>query len=292
MAVRYPPLPSPWDAEARARARRLLQECVYGELPEAGPDDFPMLVAAPEGAGPAPALVALSFSPLDEAARQEETWPLRRLNEQGWAVVLACMNDVEPDDAQASTGRAIAKWAAGLSAMRRRAADDPRFDSGRLFALGHSRLGKAALVAAAFDERFAGVVAIQSGCGGAAPSRTSVGETVADIVRAFPHWFAPAFASYAGREQDLPIDQHWLLALCAPRPLLLCNAEDDLWANPAGQHEMLALAAQALGDRLPPMEKGRTVGGRLAHFFREGGHQVTREDWAAILAWLRGLERA
>jgi len=301
LGLGFPPLPSPFDDGARLVARRLLEEHVYG--PVSKPDaiafsdwigigdgikvansPFPLLWASPLESRAT--IVALSFTPVESLIDHDQVWPLRRLIEAGISIAVACYNDIEPDDPKESSGRAIAKWAQGLMQIRRWLASDSRVDASRIFALGHSRLGKTALLASAFDGRFAGVVAIQSGCGGAAPSRTSVGETVGDITRVFPHWFTPEFSSYAGREEDLPIDQHWLLALCASRPVLLCNAEDDVWANPAGQHEMLALVAEAYGEPLPPMALGTTVGSRLAHFDRQGTHQVTQEDWQAILAWL------
>lgn len=299
----YAPLPRPWDAKARAVARQLLQDCVYGEIvvphsvvfenwetvaPGVSLADspFPMLLSLPKSDKRVPAIAALSFLPVQESVKAADVWPIDLLTESGWAVALACMNDIEPDDPTKSSGTAIAKWAMGLMKMRMWLASDSRIDASRILALGHSRLGKAALVASAFDEEFAGTVAIQSGCGGAAPSRTSVGETIKDITRIFPHWFSPKFASYAGREHELPLDQHWLLALCASRPLLLCNASDDVWANPEGQHAMLSLASEAFGETLPPLSIQNTVGSRLAHFYREGTHQVTWEDWQAILRWL------
>lgn len=299
LGFEFPPLPLPFDAAGRDLAKKLLQEHVYGPVSKPSPVSFdgwtsiggalqvaqapfPLLLASPPSDRPLPAIAALSFSPVGEALEQTAVWPLEWLASQGWAVAVACVDDIEPDDRERSTGLAISKWAQGLMRIRQWLASDGRFDASRICALGHSRLGKTALVATAFDEGFAGTVAIQSGCGGAAPSRTSCGETVADITRVFPHWFSPRFATYAGREDALPLDQHWLLALCASRPLLLCNAEDDVWANPAGQHEMLLLAASAYGAAPPEMVLGGTVGHRLAHFYRPGRHEVMLDDWRAI----------
>lgn len=281
---------------------------VVGEVKEVGPNwevhhlPLPVLVAVPTGEGPFPLLVGLNFDGLHTVAKNphlptppgstkargcaEETWSIDRLNRAGWAVATAFVGDAEPDDAAQSTGNAVSKWAAGLVTMAEHLAQDPRVDARRIVAVGHSRLGKAALWATASSHRFAGVVGIQSGCGGAAPSRTDTGERVANITSMFPHWFAPTFASFADCVDELPLDQHWLLALAADRPVMLANAEDDVWANPFGQHEMLRLTAEAYGESLPDLTLNQTVGSRLSHFYRPGGHEVNAVDWDAILPWL------
>lgn len=322
-APEFPRIPSPWNDESRRVAARALQDNVYGPCPAVRPvpaevvaevgdnlelvrAPFPVLVAKPSIPGPWPVLLGVSFHGLRTLHRvpalrlpepwsyprqlsrkgQPVAWPLARITDAGWAVAVVFVGDIEPDDAELSKGLAISKWAHGLRAIAGSLAKDERFDARRIVAIGHSRLGKTALLAAAMDDGFAGCVALQSGCGGAAPSRTEVGETVADITRVFPHWFTRSFAAYADHPETLPLDQHWLLALCASRPLLLCNAQDDVWANPVGQHHMLRLAAEAFGEGLPEMKLGATVGGRLAHFYRPGRHQVIEPDWDAILPWL------
>src|SRR5437588_3416965 len=111
---------------------------------------------------------------------------------------------------------------------------DPDIDHGRIAAVGHSRNGKAAAVAAAFDDRIALSIPHQAGCGGTAPSRGKTGESVKQINDHFPHWFDGNFKKFNEQTERLPFDQNGLIALIAPRPVLLSNAVDDTWANPAG----------------------------------------------------------
>ena len=107
--------------------------------------------------------------------------------------------------------------------------------------VGHSRLGKTALLAGAFDERIALVIPHQAGCGGSAPSRGKVGESVKQINNGFPHWFNGAFKEFNDQPDRLPFDQNCLVALVAPRPVLFSNAVEDTWANPEGQFEVLLI---------------------------------------------------
>lgn len=243
-----------------------------------------------------------------DAGRGSEinTWAIEQSIDRGYAVAIFYNGDIEPDYPEATDGirawyarherarrydfGAVAAWAWGLSRAVDYLITDPDLDAPRIAVVGHSRNGKAAMVAAAFDERIALAIPLQAGCGGTAPSRGRIGESVKQINDHFPHWFNGEFKNFNEQVDRLPFDQHCLIALCAPRPVLLSNATEDTWANPAGQFEMLPaadpvyrlLGVAGLGAKQIP-ETGRLLDSRLGYFIRSGKHSMTRVDWKAFL---------
>ena len=232
-------------------------------------------------------------------------WPVETMLARGYGMATACYGDIFPDrpdgradSVLAALGRpttgdlptdepgAIAAWAWGLSRILDWLIRLPEVDPTRVIVVGHSRNGKAALWAGACDERFAMVVSNNSGCGGAALERRNYGETIADITTRFPHWFCPAFATYAGREDQLPTDAHTLLATAAPRPLYVASASEDRWADPRGEF-LAAVASEpvwklfgltGLGTaEWPPVDM--PVGTRIGYHVRSGGHDLLEYDW-------------
>jgi hypothetical protein len=243
---------------------------------------------------------------------QVDVWALEQSIDRGYAVATFYNGDVEPDRPDAPEGirayysnagksydwGAIAAWAWGLSRAVDYLIKDKDIDAGRIAVVGHSRNGKAALVAAAFDERIALAIPLQAGCGGTAPSRGRIGESVKQINDRFPHWFNGEFKKFNERPDRLPFDQHCLIALVAPRPVLLPNAVEDTWANPSGQFEMLRgadpvyrlLKAGGLEAKQMP-EPGKLVDSKLGYYIRPGKHSMTAEDWKIFLDFADGVMR-
>ncbi len=233
-------------------------------------------------------------------------WPIRTIVDRGYAVASFWSGDIDPDrddgfhngihrqypelQERDDNFATIGAWAWGLSRALDYLESDPQIDARRIAVLGHSRLGKTALWAAATDPRFAIAISNDSGAGGAALSRRQFGERVAHLTTRFPHWFCRNLSKYNNRENQLPVDQHMVFALIAPRPAYVASASDDRWADPKG--EFLALKAAEpvyalLGKSGLPAEKWPPVNtptqGYLGYHLRQGKHDIKAYDWQQYL---------
>jgi pimeloyl-ACP methyl ester carboxylesterase len=241
--------------------------------------------------------------------KKSEFWPAEMVIDSGYAIAAFHVSDLAPDDKdsyvkgvlelypeqlKADNGmKAIGAWAWGASRAMDYFEKDADIDAKKVIIVGHSRGGKASLWAAAEDRRFAACVTNCSGNSGAAIARRQFGERVSVINTRFPHWFNTNYKKFNDKEELLPVDQHMLIALVAPRPLYATNASKDLWADPTGTFLALKNAEKvyALFDvksRLPKMPPGinePVYKSKIAYHNREGEHNMTSYDWGNFVNW-------
>ena len=235
-------------------------------------------------------------------------WPLEMIVDQGFAFATIYCGDIDPDfddgfrnGVHAVFGKpephewgTIAAWSWGLSRGLDYLIEEPEIAGDQVGVFGFSRLGKAAVWAGASDTRFAFVISNESGCGGTALSRRAFGETVKRINTSFPHWFGDNFVKYNGEEASLPVDQHQLIALVAPRPIYIGSAVDDRWADPRGEflagkfaepaYELFGKAGFGV-DELPAVDS--PVGKTMRYHIRSGAHGVKEYDWVQYLKFAK-----
>jgi hypothetical protein len=204
---------------------------------------------------------------------------------QGLALALGGQKELNPND-----WGTIACWAWGASRVMDYLETDREVDAKHVAIFGFSRCAKAALYAGAIDQRFSLMFACCPGKLGGALSRRDYGETIDDLATNYPWQFAGNLQKYVGHWNDLPVDAHSLIALCAPRPVLLTGGVEDQWNDPRG--EFLAeraagsvyrlLGAKDIGTSEMPKPDAPVLTGDLAFHYHHEGHMVTASDWAAF----------
>jgi hypothetical protein len=196
-----------------------------------------------------------------------------------------------PDRRKGDSWGTIAAWAWGASRALDYLCEDKDIDKTRVGVIGHSRGGKTALWAGAQDERFALTISNDSGCTGAAIARDKKGESVAKINTSFPHWFCENYKKFSNREADLPVDQHELVALMAPRLVYVASATEDAWADPPNEFKSCVLASPVFklfgltgieSDQMPKPD-APLQGGTIGYHLRTGKHDLTEHDWKCYM---------
>lgn len=234
--------------------------------------------------------------------------PTEELIDNGFAVLSFCYHDVTKDNGDFTDGLAgilytngkrrpsdpgkLAMWAwAAQRIMDYAQSQNEAYDMARSTVCGHSRLGKTALLAAATDRRFAFAYSNNSGCSGAAITRNKRGEHISDICKRFSYWFCENYKKYADHEQNMPFDQHYLIASIAPRYVLVGSASEDQWADPLSEQLACLAAAPAFKKGFVCAERPAEIGeaffdGDIGYHLRHGLHYFSREDWNRLIRFV------
>lgn len=274
---------------------------------EWGAFSFPVYYAAPKGKN-IPCFIHINF----RDSIPDRYQPTEELIDAGFATLTFNYEDVTSDDGDFTNGLAgivypggrrradqcgkIGLWAWAAMAVMDYAQSVPEIDKNEICVVGHSRLGKTALLAGALDERFYCAFSNDSGCSGASLARKNTGETIKNIVNVFPYWFCENYDKYGDHVDALPFDQHWLIAANLPHKVYVASAAGDDWACPENEY-LACIAADeyytAHGhrgfvhpDRLP--DAGECLhGGDIGYHLRAGTHYLSREDWLYYIKFLQ-----
>lgn len=294
------------DGKAR---RKLADVCYRGP---GGEGRIRVAAFIPVSAEPVPAFLLICNrrpeTNIDFDRKQKSPfWPAEALVSRGYAALTFYYGDVAPDAHNGFTNGVhaifqpdpavrgpdawgtLAAWAWGASRVMDWIETEPLLDSARVAVVGHSRGGKTALWCGANDPRFALTISNDSGCGGAKLNRMDLprSESIAHINKGFPYWFCANFKQYGECEDALPVDQHMLVALMAPRLAYVASATEDAWAGPPGEFQSCVLASPAWrlygmeglsGTTFPPPDTP-LHGGRVGYHVRTGKHDLTLADW-------------
>lgn len=235
-------------------------------------------------------------------------WPAEQVIEAGYGISGFDVIDVSPDDKVKFTEgildqlypeqlemdngmRGLGAWGWGAARSIDYFEKDKSVDATKIISVGHSRGGKSSLWFGAQDKRVAITISNESGNSGTALSRRNFGETVDRITTNFPYWFCPNYRQYANNEDNLPVDQHMLIALIAPRAVYVASAAEDLWADPKGQYLALKEAQPVfnlygietnLPEEMPEVNE-QVIRSHTGFHNREGKHNMTPYDWQQFI---------
>ena len=265
---------------------------------------FPFWSTVPADEGKHPYFIHINF----RAEADDRYQPTEEIIDGGFAVLNFSYLDVTSDNNDFTNGLAgvlypegkrgpqeagkIAMWSWAAQRVMDYAMEQKELDHSCACVCGHSRLGKTALLTGATDKRFAFTHSNDSGNCGAAISRDKEGERIADITKSFPHWFTEEVAKYAGQEQEMPFEQHFLIASSAARKVHISSATEDLWADPVSEYLCTLAASPAFESGMPaadrlPLPNERITGRDLGYFLRGGGHAFCRQDWQAVMEFIK-----
>lgn len=280
-----------------------------------GKHSFVFTAFIPRSTKPVPAFLLIGnrgYENIDpERIEKSSFWPAEQIVERGYAALTFKNAEIDPDFHDGFTNGVhqifqpdpkmrssdswgtLAAWAWGASRVMDWIEGEPLIDASHVGVVGHSRGGKTALWCGAQDQRFALTISNDSGCGGAKLNRMDLpkSESIARINKGFPHWFCERFKEYSANEGALPVDQHMLIALMAPRLAYVASASEDAWAGPPGEFQSCVLASpvwklyglKGLGQTVFPAPDSPIQIGNIGYHLRSGKHNLTEYDWGCYM---------
>ncbi|MDD4688384.1 MAG: hypothetical protein PHE51_01385 [Eubacteriales bacterium] len=268
---------------------------------------FPVISVIPNTNQKVPFFVFANF----RDAVPDRYYPTEEIIDRGYGVLSFCYQDVTKDNDDFTDGLAgvvypngrqeptdggkISLWAWVMCRILDYAQDQEELDITKATAIGHSRLGKTALLAGAVDDRFYCTISNDSGCSGAAITRGKRGETIKDIYTNFPYWFCENYGKYMNNEDKLPFEQNMFLSLIAPRLLYVASAQEDIWADPQAEYASCVMASSAykamgidglVGKDTFPQADEHFHKGNIGYHIRKGTHYLSRYDWNMFMDFL------
>jgi hypothetical protein len=276
-----------------------------------GTKSFPLRLFIPTGTAQKPSVFLLidhRGTSTDDPAQNDEFFPVAQILSRGFAVAAFHAGDLAPDDATAyrngvinlfypasaplpaNAGKTLSAWSWGASRSMDYLMTDADINAAHIYVVGHSRGGKAALWTGAQDTRFAGVISNDSGSTGAKLARHVSGETIRMITTAYPHWFCSNYRNFNDRETALPIDQHELVALMAPRRVYIASAATDAHSDPQGEffghlgampvYQLYRVGTTGLSaaNWRPTLDQA-FLGEGMGYHIRSGNHGLLLSDW-------------
>ena len=269
---------------------------------------FPIKLSIPKENHPLKTFLYLSFY----TEFPNQYLPVEEICDRGFAVVQLCYTDITSDDGDFKNGISkiffkdeksrdfgkISIWSWVASHVMDYLNEIAEIDKNNIAIVGHSRLGKTALLTSAFDNRFKVVFSNDAGQSGDSLSRGKTGEHIKEICDRFPYWFTPQYYNYINKEENLPFDQHFLLSLTAPRNLYVASASDNIWADPKSQflaliatnpiYKLYNLQGLVSDNKLPNIGK-QLKDGKIGYHIRKGWHYLSRFDWNMFMEYFQNL---
>lgn len=312
------------DSERYCRGKVVYKKILLTLNFESEEFSFPVCIAVPKQNRPCPAFLYVSFYD----SFPNKYLPVEEICDQGFAVVSFCYEDVTSDDDDFLNGLSkffselivnnkvdgftienvsscfnyekrnfgkILVWSWAAMHVMDYIEKIEEIDKNNIAIVGHSRLGKTALLTGAFDDRFRYTISNDSGQSGAAISRGKDGERISDICKRFSYWFNSDYEKYSNNEGGMPFDQHFLLSLVAPRNLYVASASEDLWADPKSEflssvaiskvYELYGKNGLIYEEKFPEVGT-KLMDGDVGYHLREGCHYLSRHDWNIFIEYI------